>query len=178
MTCFYVLLVSSNIQAQVDIEQHDVFFTIPEISIMDIEPDNTIIALTFDLPNEAGAPIGVSANSTDNTKWINYSSSISPTSSFKNISAQITSGLVPDGVELNLQAGIYGGSGQGVLGTPVGLITLNNTAQNIITGIGGAFTGDGINNGHQLTFSLSIDDYGLLDYDNSSTIEVTFTITD
>lgn len=164
--------------AQVNEDVHDVFFTIPEIAIVDVEPNNSTVVLTFEQPNEAGAPVTISTNSTDNSKWLNYSSSLSPSATTRNITAQITSGVVPTGVDLRLQTENYSGIGQGVLGNSIGLITLNNTAQNIITGIGGSYTGDGANNGHQLTFSLSIDQYGLLDYDKSATIEVTFTITD
>jgi hypothetical protein len=173
--CFINLTIS---QAQVDQDQHDVMFTIPEIALLDIEPTSSTITLTLEAPIAGGAPVTVSTDGTDNSKWLNYSSSVSPSATTRNISAHITSGSVPSGISLKLQASAYTGIGAGVLGTPIGLITLNNSPQNIITGIGGAYTGDGSTNGHQLTFTLSLENYGLLDNDNSTTIEVTFTITD
>ena len=163
---------------QVDQDQHDVMFTIPEIVLLDIEPNNTSITLTLDQPTDAGAPVTTSTNGTNNTKWLNYSSCISPSTTPRTISVQITNGTIPDGLNLTLQASNVSGIGQGVLGTPSGLITPSNTPQILISGIGGAFTGTGSNNGHQLTYSLSIDNYNLLDANNSATIEITYTITE
>jgi hypothetical protein len=164
--------------AQVDTDQHGIIFTIPEISILDIEPNNTPIILTFDQPNDAGNPVTSTTNGTNNTKWLNYSCSLSPSSTNKIVTVQITGGTVPTGLTLKLQAGNYTGIGQGTLGTPSGQLTLNNSVQTLISGIGASYTGTGINNGHQLTYSLSIDQYNLLDFNASATIEITYTITD
>ncbi len=164
--------------AQSDSDQHDVTFTIPEIAIIDIEPNNTALTLSLDIPMEAGGPVTATSNGSDNTRWLNYSSCLSPSASNRNITVQITSGTVPPGIDLKLQAASYSGAGAGTFGTPGGLLILNNTAQTLISGIGAAYTGDGISNGHQLTFSLAIEKYGLLDFDNTAVIEVTYTITD
>jgi hypothetical protein len=68
------------------------------------------------------------------------------------------------------------------MGAPTTAVTLTNTAQNIITGIGSAYTGDGVNNGHNLSYSLDLDatsgSYALLDFDESTTLEITYTLSD
>ena len=81
-------------------------------------------------------------------------------------------------LELSLQATAYSGNGAGHLGTPAGTIILSNVAQNIITGIGGAYTGNGAFRGHELSYSLTLLNHGLLDFDEATTIEITYTITD
>lgn len=171
--CFSVLCYT-----QVDIDQHDVTFTIPEIALVDIEPDNTTLTLTLDQPADGGAPVIASSGGTNATKWLNYSSCLSPSATNRNVLVQISSGTVPPGIELKLEASNSSGIGQGILGSSTGLLTLNTSAQILISGIGGAFTGDGSSNGHQLTYSILINNYALLDFNNTSTIEVTYTITD
>ena len=171
--CFSSLL----IYAQSDMDTHDLDFEIPEISLMDIEPNRSTITLALDAPTEAGSPLTAIADGTDNSKWINYSSSLAPATLAKSITAQITGGTLPGGISLSLQASAYAGSGDGVTGTSAGSITLSGVAQSIITGIGGAYTGNGAGNGHQLTYTLSITDHNALDFDESTTVEVTFTIT-
>jgi hypothetical protein len=61
---------------------------------------------------------------------------------------------------------------------PAGILTLNNSPQTIISGIKGAYTGDGINNGYKLTYSLEIYDYKLLDFNQSATLSITLTLSD
>ena len=171
--CFFSL----SINAQSDTDTHDIDFEIPEISLMDIEPNRNTISLSLDAPTEAGSPLTATSDGIDNSKWINYSSSLAPAALTKNITAQITGGTLPSGISLSLQASAYAGTGAGVTGTSTGTITLSNAAQSIITGIGGAYTGNGSGNGHQLTYTLTITDHDALDFDESTTIEVSFTIT-
>ena len=76
-----------------------------------------------------------------------------------------------------MQAGSIS-TGNGTLGSPTGQITLSGTGQNVVTGIGSAYTESGENKGHQLTYILDMDNssYATLiasEYDN---ITVTFTI--
>lgn len=159
------------------IREHSVGLTVPEIAILDIEPDNSALNLGFSLPSEAGLPVVATGNS-GNTKWINYTSSISQLVSSRSVEVQISNGTVPPGVELMMEVSAYSGSGAGVLGTGVGIITLSASPQTCISGIGGAYTGNGPNNGHQLTYSLGISNYIELDASQSTVIELIFTMVD
>lgn len=157
-------------------EFSDLYITVPEICLVDVEPQIGTISLPLTSPTDAGAGIGAAA--TDDSRWINYTMSLSPTSNTRMVSAQITGGVVPSGLSLQVSAANYSGSGSGNFGATTGTITLNTTPQSIITGIGGSFTGNGVANGHQLTFNLVVTDYAQMRTSSQSTIEVTYTITE
>ncbi|MBN1822326.1 MAG: hypothetical protein JW833_16515, partial [Prolixibacteraceae bacterium] len=58
--------------------------------------------------------------------------------------------------------------------------TLSSSSQEVITGIGSSYTGNGSGNGHNLTYALELtsnDDYDELVQGNTS-ITVTYTLTD
>ncbi|APD05830.1 hypothetical protein UJ101_00278 [Flavobacteriaceae bacterium UJ101] len=148
---------------------------LPEISMMDLSDNNTI-TLNAEIPNDAGKALDL--QSVDNSKWINYTSAIVPGGTSRKIQASISAGSLPPGIELELGIGSYFGFGEGVLGISEGIVSLNTMPQTIINGIGGAYTGDGVNNGHQLNFRLSISDYAQLDYESVGSVEVTYTLTD
>lgn len=152
---------------------------IPEIALIDIEPGGAAnINLTLSSPTEAGREMNTSVAS-DNSLWLNYSSSLAAgRTTTRKVNVQISGGEVPAGASIRLSASRYLGSGKGTFGQPSGTITLTNSPQTLISGIGGCFTGDGINNGHQLNFSLVVSDYSLLDLAQSSTLRLTYTITD
>ncbi len=83
----------------------------------------------------------------------------------------------PSGIYLKLSTATVAGIGKGKLGSPSGILTLSSTPQTIVSGIGGAYTGDG-NNGYKLTYSLEIYDYKLLDFDQSAELSITLTLSD
>ncbi|AIL46529.1 hypothetical protein HZQ11_11340 [Elizabethkingia anophelis] len=146
---------------------------LPIVTLLDIEPAGGI-ALSFIAPTEAGRPLTNPAANT--TKWINYTSAIATGGVARKVTASIN-GLV-DGVDIRLQAGAATGLGGGTLGTPTGQIILSTTPQTIISGIGGAYTGNGTNNGHQLTISLTTNIYANLQAQSNTTIVITYTITE
>jgi len=177
VNCIF-LLFFIKLKAQVlDTDQVSIDVSVPEIALIDIEPSNEQITFNIAAVSNAGEKIDVSSL-TNNTKWINYTSSLAPTSSSRNVSAQIISGNVPSGMELKLIAGSYTGTGAGTHGTSSGVITLSTSSQNIITNIGGAYTDNGSSNGHQLTYSLNIINYSLLDFEDTDTLIITFTLID
>lgn len=147
-----------------------------QIAQVDLEPNNTAIVINIIAPSEAGqvAQVGVSNNS----KWINFTSAIPPSSGFRNVSASIVSGNVPAGILLKLRVAPYTGNGAGQLGSAINEIQLNNTLKTIISNIGGSFTGNGINNGFNLTYLIEISDYKLLDFNNSQTLSISFTLSE
>ncbi|HKI87647.1 MAG TPA: hypothetical protein VKA38_01380, partial [Draconibacterium sp.] len=82
------------------------------------------------------------------------------------------------GISLYLEASQYTGSGDGKLGHPAGKINLTNQPQPIITGLGSCYTGDGINNGHSLSFSMEISDYSKIHAVDETKFTIMYTITD
>ncbi|GAA4166905.1 hypothetical protein GCM10022217_41350 [Chryseobacterium ginsenosidimutans] len=147
--------------------------TLPIVTLLDIEPTGTI-AMNFTAPTEAGQPLTAPAQNI--TKWINYTSAIAPAGLTRRVTASVNQ-TIP-GVDIRLQAAAAAGSGGGTLGTPTAQVTLSTTAVNIITGIGGAFTGNGANNGHRLTISLVVNNYANLNTRTNTPVIITYTITE
>jgi len=147
--------------------------TLPVVTLLDIEPSGTI-AMNFAAPTEAGQPIISPAANT--TKWINYTSAIASGGLTRRVTASVNQ-VIP-GVDIRLQAAAASGTGGGTLGTPTAQVTLTTTAVNIISGIGGAFTGNGTNNGHRLTLSLIVNTYANLTTRSNTPIVITYTITE
>ena len=77
-----------------------------------------------------------------------------------------------------LEASAYSGTGKGQLGQPTEKINLTNQPLPIITGVGNCFTGDGVNNGHLLKFSIEVSDYSKLYAIDETVFTVLYTITD
>ncbi|MDP2069153.1 MAG: hypothetical protein Q8K04_09315 [Lutibacter sp.] len=150
-------------------------FNLSQVAMLDLEPDNSTVTLSL-ATNEAGEKAAmVTAN---NKKWLNFSSAVSSTASARSISVKIDGGQVPSGIYLKLSTSNVMGIGQGVLGSPVGILTLSSAPQTIISNIRGAYTGDGIGNGYELTYYLEIFDYKLLDFNQSATLTITLTLSD
>ena len=158
--------------AQQTIKSHTLSLTLSEIAVMDLEPAVSSIALDLSSPSNAGASIQTATN---NDSWINYSSCLAPSSPSRNISVQLT-GTLPLGVELQLGISSASGIGNGVWGTSVGAVTLSGVTTTIISGIGGCYTGNGSNNGHQLSYSVVINNYAALEGAIYGPFLVTYTI--
>ena len=153
--------------------QTTVPITLPVVTLMDIEPTGNF-TLNFTAPTEAGQAVTVPAANT--TKWINYTSAIASGGLTRRITASINTLIA--GVNIRVQAAAASGAGGGTLGTSSGLVTLSTTATTIITGIGGAFTGNGANNGHMLTISLAVSSYANLSARTNTPVIITYTITE
>ncbi|MFZ4931958.1 hypothetical protein [Chryseobacterium sp. Mn2064] len=151
-----------------------VTMTLPVVTLMDIEPSGSI-SLNFIAPTEAGNSLTIPISNT--SKWINYTSAIATGGLSRRITAATNNTSIP-GVSIRLQAGAATGAGGGTLGTSSGLVTLSPTPVTIISGIGGAFTGNGTSNGHQLTISLVISNYALLTAQTNNSISIVYTITE
>jgi len=147
--------------------------TLPVVTLLDIEPAGAI-AMNFIAPTEAGRPIVSPAINT--SKWINYTSAIATGGLSRKITASV-SPVIP-GIDIKIQAAAATGSGGGTLGTPSAQITLNTTSQTIISGIGGSFTGNGANNGHRITISLSPNTYSNLSARTNTAVVIVYTITE
>jgi len=172
-------------QAQTDnaTASHEVSIKIPEVAILDVEPANNSFSLAPTEPDEAGFALDFS-KAINADLWLNYSSIVGSTSDkSRTIDVKVGEGSIPDGLLLKVTAGADNGTGDGVMGKPnPSAITLSNTAQEIITGIGSCYTGSPEKNGHQLTYALELNEaegsYGKIDFDQSTTIKIVYTISE
>ncbi len=178
MSLLFLLLFmfgSQRIYGQLLSDKHLVNFSIPEISILDFEPNNLPIQFEFKPSVEAGGALQIT--SPEQTKWLNYTCGLNRESSPRNIYMQVANGELPEGVTLELTVGNAVG-GRGMLGTPVGSVLLTEHAQLIITGIGGSYTGNGVNFGYPINYKVAISDYSKLIESSASNIQIMVTITD
>ncbi|KQR93906.1 hypothetical protein ASG01_08595 [Chryseobacterium sp. Leaf180] len=147
--------------------------TLPVVALLSVVPSDPII-LNFTAPGEAGNRL-VNPSSND-AKWINYSSAIAQNSPNRVITAAISQNIT--GITIRLNTSNASGGGGGVLGSPVNQVTLSTVPITIISGIGGAFTGIGVNYGHKITFSADVNDYKSLTAASNNVINVIYTISD
>lgn len=158
--------------------QVHIAFKLPEIALVDVEPQHHTLELVVEPPIRGGEPIQTSQSSKRDAMWLNYTSAIAPGRPSRRIVAQISKGTIPDGVQLYLEAKPYRGNGQGDLGHPSGVIALGRQGQSILQGIRGGFTGDGPYQGHQLVYWLEIEDLAKVNADKAAFVEIVFTITE
>jgi len=163
-------------------DNHTISISIPEVALVDIEPAAAKnIVMGFTAPIEAGLPLVAPTN--NSTLWLNYSSIKSTADATRIVSVRLDA-LIP-GVDINLTAAAAAGAGGGELGVPNGSsLTLTAADQTIISGIGSAFTGDGVSNGHNLTYALALGNgtsvaaYEDLEATTTAIATVTYTISD
>ena len=162
---------------------HNLIINLPEVALLDLEAAGAKdISLGPDAPTEAGEALDFS-NESNSELWINHSSIVGAKSDpKKNITVQITSGALPSAMLLSVVVHKDAGAGDGTIGTPTTSLVLNNKAQNIITGLGSAYTGNGPTRGHRLTYSLAFDTkkgaHTNLDFDRANTLTITYTLSD
>lgn len=170
--------------ADTNVALHNVTINIPEVALLDLESTlGNDITLIGTAPTEAGEAMTFGASATNATIWMNYSSIIgTSTEPSRNVSVAITNGTVPVGLKLTVLAAADAGNGGGTMGGVSPVLTLTGDSQNIVTAVGSAYTGDGANNGHLLTYQLGYagtpTDYTDLDFDNSDMVTITYTLSD
>lgn len=158
-------------------DSHSVSVNIPEVALLDLE-GTTAITLTPTSPAEAGDPFDFSS-AFNKSIWVNYSSVVKEGKS-RTVTAAITTGSVPAGLNLKVTAGTYTGTGNGTLGKPSAKITLSETAQKVITNIGSCYTENGSGKGHNLTYELELisdSKYNEL-VEGNTPVTITYTLTD
>jgi len=135
------------------------------------------ISLSPSAPKEAGLGLNFT-NIENNNLWLNYSSIVNKNSK-NSISAKIE-GELPEGITIELFVGDCL-NGKGEVGKRKGskAVTLSTTGKEIIHNIRTGFTGNGSGNGHNLSYSLKIDNNSI-DYEKivseSKDINVVYTI--
>lgn len=117
---------------------------------------NNTVDLVFTKPISAGSSL---SQVIDDSKWLNYNILVIPPITNYSITAYLESGTIPEGTSVQVRAGACQGSVGGTPGIPAGQVTLSGTPQVIISNIGTCNTGTGLYTGHQITYTISIDDY-------------------
>lgn len=182
-----VIVLSANAAFAQDtkVATHLVTITIPQVALLDLEvaTGTTDVTLAGTAPTEAGLPMTFGTAATNATIWMNYSSIVKGIL-LRNVGVAITAGSVPTGLKLTVQAGVDAGTGAGTMGTASSVLTLTGTSQNIITGIGSAYTGDGAAKGRNLTYNLNYATNVATDYNNlrfvdtAAPLTITYTLSD
>ncbi len=165
-------------------DTHTVTIGIPEVALLDLESaTGTAITLNGTAPSEAGEAMVFNAKNSD--IWINYSSIVgSKSDPSRNVTVQITDGQVPDGLVLSVVAAQDAGKGDGTMGKAEkdAIALSTKKADKIIDGVGSAYTGNGANKGHNLTYTLTLDSskgsYAKVDFDQAQTLSITYTLSD
>lgn len=176
----FILISVFSVFSQIDnTEQAGVAFTLPQVAILDIEPEtNSNVVFSMSPAAEPGALPRINKTSNEEL-WLNYSSSHPNSQGARSVIAQITEGALPDGIVLKLNASNYKGfSGAGSLGQSSGEVSLSSQPQTIIHSVGNCYTGDGVGNGHSLNFSLEIADYTQLNTIGETSLTILYTIRD
>lgn len=177
---FAILLavVHSAIGFAQNISSADVSFSIPEVALIDIEPSvNNTINFEVVAPPESGDEPVVS-NSTNEDLWLNYTSAQAHVGSGRSISAMLSEN-VPDGISLYVRASKYSGIGDGVkAGKQTKAKKLTQNPVTIVRNIKNFYTGNGVGNGHQLTFTMEITDIEAINSTSNANFVVTYTLTD
>jgi len=144
------------LQASLLVAQQDNVISLPvQLSItpkasLNLAGENMMLRFTPDKGAEQ-----IITPSTVGKLWLNYSSIIEG-SSTNSIYVSLTSTNLPAEIMVKLTIGPDVGVGSGQLGTPAKPIFLSLTPQPIVTNIGSCFTGQGMNKGHELTYSWEL----------------------
>jgi hypothetical protein len=173
-----LLILGFNASAQdTQSDNHTITVVVPNVALLDLETAatrNFTSTFTQPSPNEAGEKLTAPANNTG--LWLNYSSIISTTVTSRKVGVKL-SALVP-GVDVAVVAGAAS-TGAGTRGTPTSAVTLTTADQDLITGIGSAYTATGSSNGHNLTYSFTALDANYANLRAASpVVTVTYTLID
>lgn len=173
-----LLLVKGGIQianaADTNVATSTLSLGIPEVSLL--KTSAGVINLSL-LQQDAGKSI--EASKSDSTARLLVSSVIR--SSNRTLSAKITSGTVPTGTVLLLQAKQPNASFIGTSGTIGSAITLDGTDRPVVTNVGTCYSGTAASDGYPLKFTYALDSntatYSSIRANSGVSIIVTLTLT-
>ncbi|AWV97395.1 hypothetical protein [Arcticibacterium luteifluviistationis] len=171
---YLLILVQGKLSAQTNHE-----FTLPEIVLMGIEPDNSSITLELDSPGEAGS-MNLSKVLTA-AKRIIYTSAL-PEFDTRIITAEKGYGTIPVGTKFYIKASncslVLGIGNELGVGTGGEFLEIPKTGEaiTIISGIGSSFTGTGEGSGHDIDYKLEVTEMADLRATVSENISIVFTI--
>lgn len=143
------------------------------VSLLDLEGSGgKSLLMKYVGSPEAGSPLV--APGSNSTLWVNLTSAVQ-TAQTRRVTAVI-SGTLPSGFSLLLETSACT-TGAGVLGTPVSALVLSSSAQTIINGIGGGYTGTGVGYGFNLKYTLQYTNFAAIRA-GTTVVSVVYTLTD
>jgi len=177
---FVLPMVYANAQSFWSQDDHGLSLKMPEISLVTVMPINYSVNLSLGLPETAGAKPGEVDETMDDNSWLNYSCSLRHKGGSRKVYAQITSGSVPEGINLELEVKNLKSPGKGKWGKRYKETTiLSNQPQVVVYRIGGGCTKRGKSFGHQLIYRLKLADINDLAVKEPKTVlTITYTISD
>lgn len=161
--------------AESDTDTHDVKITVNEVAELRIEGGGST-AVVIGAPDTAGDSPKTTWTDKD-AAYLQYTSIVQTTQT-RRITAEIKAAdnKLPDGVALKVNP-TTAGCGQGTLGTAGGEVTLDETARDIVTGIGSGWTGTGGTDGVKLEYSVELTAADLKET-SVGTTTITYTLTE
>ncbi len=177
----YISLISFVSFAQDGVEDnHTITIGLPASSVLDIEGPGGDKSLTFTTQAVVEAGSEYNYDLVDETLWLNYSNVKAENGATRKVNVQMA-GALPEGMTLTVSADPYSGNGEGEVGTPNPMaIVLDGSISTIVSNIGSVYTGNGINNGHNLSYELEFDNARLeyLSANLNTAVTITYTIED
>lgn len=155
---------------------HLINVTIPNVALLDLETSaSATINATFTAPTEAGNDITDPSSNSD--LWLNYTSVLSSSATSRKVDVKASQTV--DGVKMKVVAAAAATGFKGTVGTPESTVTLSTSDQALISGITSAYTTDGANKGHKLTYTFEADDsdFGSLKQATPA-VTITYTLVD
>lgn len=146
-----IVSLSTKLMAQTNTDGDVITYQLDAMAILDVE--GTAPSLHLVKPTNAGDAV---PEVTSELSWINYTSIIA-TGTTNKVTVVLTK-VPPTWTTLEVVAAAHAGTGNGTYGTASAERTLASAtgAQDLITGIGSCWTGDGNSNGHKLTYTWGI----------------------
>ena len=136
--------------------KHNIDIRIPEVALLGLVADNSNVTRIHTKSNNVAENSVSFADETDvNSVWINYSSVKKTQSAPRRITAFVQ-GDIPEGIQLKVSASAASPNGKGELGQSKGSTVLGEQPTEIIGDIGSCYTGQGVQHGHNLVYSLAI----------------------
>lgn len=152
-----LVLITLNSFAQ-NSAKHNIDIRIPEVALLGLVANNSnTIQIHTNSSNVAENSISFADETDLNSVWINYSSVKKAQSAPRRITAFVQ-GDIPEGIKLKVSASAASSSGKGELGQSKGSTVLGEQPTEIIGNIGSCYTGQGAQHGHNLVYSLAIDE--------------------
>lgn len=158
-------------------DNHAITIVVPNVALLDLE---TSVAkdftASFTHSGEAGDKLTAPSSNTD--LWLNYSS-ILPATGVTARRVDVKASTTIAGLDIAVVAGAIT-TGAGTRGTPGSAVTLTTSDQQLITGIGSAYTVSGASKGHQLTYTFTALDanYANIRSTTGTPVTVTYTLVD
>ena len=162
-------------------DNHTVSITVPEVALLDIEPGAPAknIAMNFTANGEAG--LGLTSPSANASLWLNYTSVVTAGApdNVRQINVKLTTALAGVDIAVTPATPVFTGGTVASAGTSGAAVTLTTTAQDIVTGIGSVYTGDGINKGVNVSYGITAPAASFASLVAGTTaVTVTYTLTD